>query len=94
MAQEIWRNHLWYAWWIYRSSRLGVTTQRDNKLYVHILNLKDDALYLPMQGKKVRSAKVFIDQKPLKFTEVPGGVVVKFDRIPDDVDYVVELEIK
>ncbi|WP_129595143.1 alpha-L-fucosidase [Seramator thermalis] len=72
----------------------GVTTQRDNKLYVHILNLKDDALYLPMEGKKVRSAKVFIDQKPLKFTEVPGGVVVKFDRIPDDVDYVVELEIK
>lgn len=72
----------------------GVTTQRDNKLYVHILNLKDDGLYLPMQGKKVRSAKVFIDQKPLKFTEVQGGVVVKFDRIPDDMDYVVELEIK
>lgn len=72
----------------------GVTTQKGNKLYVHILNLKDDGLYLPMQGKKVRSAKVFIDQKPLKFTEVQGGVVVKFDRIPDEVDYVVELEIK
>ena len=72
----------------------GVTTQKGNKLYVHILNLKDDGLYLPMQGKKVRSAKVFIDRKPLKFTEVPGGVLVKFDRIPDEVDYVVELEIK
>jgi alpha-L-fucosidase len=72
----------------------GVTTQKGNKLYVHILNLKDDGLYLPMQGKKVRSAKVFIDQKALKFTEVPGGVLVKFDRIPDEVDYVVELELK
>lgn len=62
--------------WIYRSVTVRYD-QRDNKLYAYILNLKDDALYLPMQGKKVCSAKVFIDQKPLKFTEVPGGVVVK-----------------
>ena len=72
----------------------GVTTQKGNKLYVHILNLKDDAIYLPMQGKKVSLAKVFIDQRKLKFTEVPGGIVVKLDRTPDEVDYVVELELK
>jgi alpha-L-fucosidase len=72
----------------------GVTTQKGNKLYVHILNLKDDALYLPMQGRKVGSAKVFIDQKKLKFTEVPGGILVKLDQIPDDPDYVIELELK
>ncbi len=43
----------------------GVTTQKGNKLYVHILNLKDDGLYLPMQGKKVRSAKEYLSiRKP------------------------------
>ena len=72
----------------------GVTTQKDNKLYVHVLNLKDDALYLPMNGRKVGSAKVFIDQKKLKFTEVPGGVVIQFAQIPVDTDYVVELDLK
>ncbi len=72
----------------------GVTTQKDDKLYVHVLNLKDDALYLSMNGRKVGSAKVFIDQKKLKFTEVPGGVVIQFAQIPVDTDYVVELDLK
>ena len=34
----------------------GVTTQRENKLYVHILELQDKALFLPLEGKKVRKA--------------------------------------
>ena len=72
----------------------GVTTQKGNKLYVHVLKLQDNALYLPLQNRKVRSAKVFIDKKPVKFTEVPGGAVLQFTKIPDETDYVVEVELK
>ncbi len=34
----------------------GVTTQKGNKLYVHILDLKDKALFLPLTGKNVKKA--------------------------------------
>ena len=70
----------------------GVTTQKENKLYVHILNLQDDGLFLPLYGKNVRSAKVFIDKKPVKYSKVPGGIVLHLDFIPDQTDFVVELE--
>ena len=37
----------------------GVTTQKGNKLYVHILNLQDKALFLPLADKKVKKAVLF-----------------------------------
>lgn len=72
----------------------GVTTQKGNTLYVHILNLEDNALYLPLNGRKVKSAKVFIDKKPVKFTSVSDGVVLSLDKIPDETDFVIEMELK
>lgn len=72
----------------------GVTTQKGNTLYVHILNHKDKSLYLPTNGKKVKSARVFIDKKPVKFTQDTDGILLKFDKIPDELDYVVEVELR
>jgi alpha-L-fucosidase len=72
----------------------GVTTQKENRLYVHILNYKDKSLYLPTNGKKVKSARVFLDKKPVKFTQDADGVLLKLDKVPDELDYVVELELK
>ena len=72
----------------------GVTTQKGNRLFVHILNLKDDALYLPMEGKQVSSAKLFVDKKPVKFTKVAGGIVLQLGRVPDETVCVVEVELK
>lgn len=72
----------------------GVTTQKGNRLFVHILNLKDDVLYLPMEGKQVSSAKLFVDSKPVKFTKVAGGIVLQLGRIPDETVCVVEVELK
>ncbi len=72
----------------------GVTTQKGNTLYVHILNLKDKSLYLPTNGKKVRSARVFVDKKPVKFTQDADGILLKFDKVPDELDYVVEVELR
>ncbi|HUI33422.1 MAG: alpha-L-fucosidase [Dysgonamonadaceae bacterium] len=72
----------------------GVTTQKGNTLYVHILNYKDNSLYLPTNGKKVRSARVFVDKKPVKFTQDADGVLLKLDKVPNELDYVVELELR
>ena len=72
----------------------GVTTQKENRLYVHILNYKDKSFYLPTNGKKVKSARVFLDKKPVKFTQDVDGVLLKFDKVPDELDYVVELELR
>ena len=71
----------------------GVTTQKGNKLYVHILNLQDKALFLPIVDKKVKKAVVFADKTPVRFTKNKEGVVLELAKVPTDVDYVVELTI-
>ena len=73
----------------------GVTTQRGKTLYVHILNLKEDTLPLAIsKDVKVKSAKVFSDKTPIKFTQDKnGGVLLKLTKIPDEIDYVIELEL-
>lgn len=72
----------------------GVTTQKGNKLYVHILNLQDNGLFLPITAKKVQKAVVYKDKTPVKFTQDKQGVVLKLAEVPTDIDYVVELDLK
>lgn len=71
----------------------GVTTQKDNRLFVHILALQDKGLYLPI-AQKVKSATVFSSGKPVKFSQDKNGTVLHFDDVPTDIDYVVELTLK
>ncbi|SEF53292.1 alpha-L-fucosidase [Parabacteroides chinchillae] len=72
----------------------GVTTQKDNKLYVHILELQDKGLFLPITDKKVQKAILFKDKTPVRFTQDKQGVLLKLAEVPTDIDYVVELELK
>lgn len=72
----------------------GVTTRKGDKLYVHILDLQDKGLFLPLSGQKVKSAVCFKDRRPVKFTQDKQGVLLEFDAVPADVDYVVELTLK
>ena len=72
----------------------GATTQKDKTLYLHILNLNENELSLPIGGKKVKSAKLFVDKKPVKFEKTPDGIRLKLERIPTETDFVVELELK
>lgn len=71
----------------------GVTTQKGNKLYVHILDLQDKALFLPLEGKRVKQAVSFADRQPLKFQKCEGGVMLYLPAIPSDIDKVVEMVI-
>ncbi len=73
----------------------GVMTQKGNKMYVHILNWHDETLTVPKLGKKVVSAKLFIDKTPVKFLENEFGLSIKVPRDKmNDVDTVIELEVK
>lgn len=73
----------------------GVTTQKGNKLYVHILKPQDEAIYLPLKDRKVKSAFSYKTRTPLKFRQLPEGVVLETGKIPEgEMDYVVEVEMK
>jgi alpha-L-fucosidase len=73
----------------------GVTTQRGNTVYVHILNWQDESLIIPSLGKTIKSASLFIDKTPIKFLENEYGVTLKVPKEKkDDVDTVVEIELK
>ena len=70
----------------------GVTTQKGNRLFVHILNLPDNGLYLPIT-QKVKQAVEFKDKSAVKFKQDKQGVLLLFDKVPDEVDYVIELTL-
>ena len=69
----------------------GVTTRKDNRLFVHILDLQDSGLFLPLKNNKVKRACEFVSRKAVKLTRVDGGIVLQLGQKPTDIDYVVEL---
>lgn len=71
----------------------GVTTQRKGTLYVHILDLKDDALYLPLSGKRVKGVKMF-KGAALRYTATGKGITVQLPSVPTGVDTIVEIALK
>lgn len=73
----------------------GVTTAAGNRVFVHILNWQDRQLTLPSVSAKIRSAKLFADKSPVKFTQSPDGVVLTLNAAPsaDAIDTIVELEM-
>jgi alpha-L-fucosidase len=73
----------------------GVTTMKGNKVYVHILDWSDESLVLPSWGRKIKSAKMFKGKTPVKFSENEFGITLKIPKASfDDVDTVIELELK
>ncbi|MBR5843687.1 MAG: alpha-L-fucosidase [Bacteroidaceae bacterium] len=71
----------------------GVTTRKGDRLFVHIFNLKDTELVLPLECK-VKKAFTFADKTPVKFKKTTEGVKLIFDEVPSGVDYIVELITK
>ena len=70
----------------------GVTTEKDNKMYVHILDLQDQGLYIPITDTKVKKATLFKDQTKVNFRQDKNGVLLELAEVPTDIDYVVQLE--
>jgi alpha-L-fucosidase len=73
----------------------GVTTQKGNTVFLHVLNWHDESLVIPSLSKKVKSAKLFADNTPLKFIENEYGVTVRIPKDKfDEIDTIVALELK
>lgn len=71
----------------------GVTTQKDNRLFVHILNLADRSLFLPIGNTKVKKAFDFVSKQTVKVQRCDGGVLLTLDSVPTDIDKVIEITL-
>ena len=71
----------------------GVTTRKGDRLFVHIMSLSDNSLFLPVKAK-VRKALDYETKKPLRFTQTEDGVLVHLGQVPQGVDHIVELQTK
>lgn len=71
----------------------GVSTQKGNRLFIHILDWQDKGIYLPMSSK-VKKATLFADKTPVSFKQDANGVLLNLPQVPSDIDYIVELTLK
>jgi alpha-L-fucosidase len=73
----------------------GVTTQKGNKVYLHVLNWQDPVLAMPRMPKKVKSATFFKDGGKLDFYEHDkyGFFIRSPQGFTDDYDTIVVLEL-
>lgn len=72
----------------------GVLTRKDDKIYVHILNLKDNSLFVPVTGEKIVSARCINNGTDIKYRQDSDGVLLKLGGIPQEPDHIIELTIK
>jgi alpha-L-fucosidase len=55
----------------------GVTTQRENKIYVHVLNWSAPMLALAPVTRKITAAHTLVENSSVEFTQNPDGVILK-----------------
>jgi alpha-L-fucosidase len=71
----------------------GVTTQKGNKVYVHVLHWKTPLLALSALPRSIKSARLLPDNSPVTFTQNADGVVLKLPApAKEEVDRVIVLE--
>lgn len=74
----------------------GVTTQKGNTLYLHLLTPEDgqDSVVLPIEKKKIKAARRFGCTDMLKIQKEDNQTRVLFGEEAKGLDYVVEIELK
>jgi len=72
----------------------GVTTQKENQIYVHVLEWSAPLLALPPVPGKVESARSLVNNAPVTFTQDADGVVLKVPAASEnEPDRVVVLNV-
>jgi alpha-L-fucosidase len=72
----------------------GVTTHKENKVYVHVLNWSSALLALPPIAGKITSAEMLLEGEKVAVTQNPDGVILKLrPQGKDEVDRVVVLTV-
>ena len=73
----------------------GVTTQRANTVYIHVLDWNAPVLALPELPGRVRSARVLRSNEAMSYEEVDGAIVLRLPERPAGIiDEIVVLEIE
>ncbi len=72
----------------------GVTTQKGNKIYVHVLNWAAPLLALPPVQSKISAAHFLLGNREIDFTQNADGVVLKLPSpTQDETDRVIVLSL-
>jgi alpha-L-fucosidase len=72
----------------------GVTTQKKNKIYVHIMSLEDNNLLIPDFGKKVKSITLFSSGAKLKYKQDVFGITITVPaESVDEIDTIIVIEV-
>ena len=72
----------------------GVTTQKDNKIYVHVLNWNAPLLALSPISNKVTAAHLLVGGAAVEFTQNSEGLILKLPSAKnDETDRVVVLTV-
>jgi alpha-L-fucosidase len=75
------------------AKKWGVSTWKDNKVFVHILDAEDPVLYIPMAGQKVAEAYAYDSGEKITFKKQSDGILLALPEIPEDIiDYIIVLE--
>jgi alpha-L-fucosidase len=76
-----------------KPSSWGASTQKDGKVWLHVMNFGEENLFIGKLPAKLKSAKLYDDQTALKFKETEYGVIL---NIPDSkkkpIDTIIQLE--
>ena len=72
----------------------GVTTQKGNRVFVHLLDWKDKTLALPKLQKPVKAVTALKDGKPLRYTVEADGLLIRLDPSAlDPLDTILVIEL-
>ncbi len=67
----------------------GASTQKDGKIYIHVLDWTDDLLALPLLS--VKDARLFSTGWPVEMTRLKDGLVLHLPKQRDEIDTIVVL---
>jgi alpha-L-fucosidase len=72
----------------------GVTTQRGDAVYLHILDWSDATLAVPRPPRAVRAARYLRDGRSVRFTLDGDALILRLDpRLADPIDTIVVLDL-
>ena len=79
-----------------RPADWGATTVgKDGKIYIHLLQLKDENLLIPALSGKIKSAVYFDGGDKVTFSETDFGLLLKIPKAKqDNIDTILVLEMK
>ena len=72
----------------------GVSTYKNSKVYIHLLNPEDNNLLIPDFGKKVKGVTLHSTSAKLKFRQDAFGITISVPKeVQDETDTIIIIEI-